>query len=383
MKTRNLLPLLDWAGRDLLRHPAETLLLALALVLLVTISGIGVLLPRALRDAANGILAEGPAIVVRRVGPVGWQPLPVAEAVAAAKRIPGALGIRARIWGLATGPAGAVTVVGREDPLPLNDSSRWQPTPGQAIAGRGVAGVAAGQPFPLTGLESLTLELTGTFAPAGDLAGFDVVALHPGDARRLLGLQPGQATDLALDVFHPEEAAALVQELASAFPWPVSVMRRSEEVGRFSAAAALRGGLVTLMLAPALLALALLMSLGVRQSLSRRHEVGLLKALGWCGADVVQLLLLRTTLIALPAVVCGMATAYGLLFFPGLSWATSGFLGWRGGAPALFLDPGGMLPPLFGVAGLVLVPFFAAALFPALKAAAADPQDLLEAGSQR
>jgi len=377
VKKGNLLPLLDWAARDLRRHPIEAILLASAMTLLVAFTGIGVLLPRALSDTASHILAEGPSIVVRRVGPAGWQPLPIKEALEAARRIPGALAIRTRIWGLAATVDGAVTVVGLENPLPMNDGTEWRPVPGQAATGRGVLPVGK-QPLLLSGVSILSLSVVGSFSSRGDLAGFDIVAVHPRDARTLLGLQPGEATDLAMDVFHAAEAQAMLPELATAFPWPVTVTCRSEESGRFAVSAALHGGLAVLALVPAFLALALLIALEVRRNLSRHHEAGLLKALGWSAGEVMRLSLLRAVLLGLPAVVCGMAAAYSLLFIPRFAGVAGRFFGWQGKAPSLFLDPTGALPLLFAVAGLVLAPFLAAVLFPALKAASVDPQDMLE-----
>jgi hypothetical protein len=382
VKPARLLPWLDWAARDLQRHPAETLLLGLALALLVAITGIGALLPRAMADAAGRLLAEGPALVVRRTGPAGWQPLPAREALVAAAQVPGALRARIRIWGLASAGGRSVTVVGVEQPLPLAGGGRWLPAPGQAAAGPGAASPGSG-PLVVSATASRTLELRGTFDPRGDLAGFDILALHPDDARHVLGLAPETATDLALDVFHAGEAQALAPELAAAFPWPVSITRRSEEQGRYAVAASRWGGVAALGAAPALLALALLVSLGVRQGLARRREAGLLKALGWSGAQVVHLHLLRSALLALPATLAGAAGAYGLIQHPGLCRSLAALLGWPGPCPAPYLDPLGALGELLAVAVLALVPFLSAALFPALEAAAADPQDLLERGAGR
>jgi hypothetical protein len=49
----------------------------------------------------------------------------------------------------------------------------------------------------------------------------------PDDARQLLGLAPGQASDLAVHLFRREEEQAILADLAAAFPWPVRITGRS------------------------------------------------------------------------------------------------------------------------------------------------------------
>ena len=101
----------------------------------------------------------------------------------------------------------------------------------------------------------------------------DVVLVHPADARRLLGLASGEAVDLAVDVFHAEEAAALRPELAAAFSWPVRITARSEAVGLYTGGLARRGGLMLIAGIPAVLALVLVVLGAVREAVDRKSVV--------------------------------------------------------------------------------------------------------------
>lgn len=373
------LALLAWAGRDLWRRPGETLLLAAAVAVLCAWLGVALLLPRAMAVAADRTLAAGPALVVRRVAAGGWQPLPEAEALAAASRVAGALNPRGRVWGLATGPRGPLTVFAAASAVPLSGGGTWRPAPGEALVGEAV-GAQAGERLSLSAERSLSLRVAGTFDPRGALAGYDLVALHPEEARWLLGLSADMVTDLAVDVFHPIEAEALAPDLGRAFPWPVNVLTRPAAAGAAIAGGVLRSGLAVTIAVPAVLALVLLTLHGARSQRARRIEIGLLKALGWSSAQVVRLHLLGAALRLLPAAALGLAVAHRLVFAPGLRWPGRLWLAWQREAVPLWLDPGGGLPLLALAGVLVLLPCFAAVLLPLLMAVRADPQELLESG---
>ena len=67
-----------------------------------------------------------------------------------------------------------------------------------------------------------------------------------------------------------------------------------------------------------------------------------------------------------------------LVLWPGLSWPGYLLLGWKQHPPLMYLDASGALLVLLEIALLIFLPYLAAALWPALKAATADPQDFLE-----
>ena len=159
------------------------------------------------------------------------------------------------------------------------------------------------------------------------MAVHDVVVVHAADARRLLGLAPGQASDLALDVFRQEEVAAVCSDLATTFPWSVQIMTRQNRKTLCLDTAARRGGMRMFTLVPAMLALAcLITAVGVGRH-GRRHEMGLLKALGWSGADILRMQAYGIGMIALSATVAGWGAAYGLLFWPAATGWLKAILG--------------------------------------------------------
>jgi len=104
----------------------------------------------------------------------------------------------------------------------------------------------------------------------------------------------------------------------------------------------------------------------------------LFKALGWTTTNIFQMQLLKALVIGVPAVTAGMVVSYGLVFRPGSSWPGYLLFGWKDNPPPLFLNASGAFLVLIELAMLIFLPFLAAALWPALRAAISDPQDFLE-----
>jgi hypothetical protein len=94
------------------------------------------------------------------------------------------------------------------------------PSAGQAVVGQGVARVLSGNRLHLGSRNPITVEVIDTFPADTSLATHDLVWTSPGDARQLLGLAPGQASDLAVHLFRQEEEQAILADLAAFFPGP-------------------------------------------------------------------------------------------------------------------------------------------------------------------
>jgi hypothetical protein len=368
-----------WAVRDLLRRPFESLFLTSALALCIAGLGAALMASETLTRTAERLIEQGPAIVVRRVSPVGWEPIPAEEALAIARSVPGVTDARVRIWGTAGGPDGPVTIVGAGSTLPRIEAAgtlRAAPSPGEAVVGRAVTG--GGETVDLFGLDGKRrFRVVGVFESSTDAATFDLVVLQDEDAGALLGIPRGRASDLAIDVFHDAEAEAMARELSHAFPWPVQVTTRLETLKRYRSAFGLRSGIAASVYIPTLLAMGLVAAATLRDRIRNRREIGLLKALGWTAADTATLELWRTATVAATAAAAGGSLAYGLVFGPGGPWLAGVVFGWRGPLPDLALDPAGAGWVFVEVTAIVLLPFVGAALGPLLLHAAQAPEALM------
>jgi hypothetical protein len=377
----SLLPL--WAAREILRRPAEGLLVCATLFLLTLSAATPLLLTQALDAAASRMLDQAPAIVVRRTGPAGWMPLPIEEATSEALSVPGVTAAEPRIWARAAGPNGLLTVVGF-------GSRSWKqlqgfipgpvPEPGRCIAGPDVVSHESAPLRIRNGRQTLTLEPvahrgrdTGTLPPGFVLA-------NEADARHLLQIPAGFATDLALDVFHEQEQGAILEELESAFPWPVEMTTRSGVKGAYAAALSRDGALWLIALAPAILAMILIVLATGKAHAGLKREFGLLRAVGWTPRDLVTLHALKGLYLAAPAVALGLFGACLLVFWPDIRWPDRLLWLWAGPAQPFYLDPAGIGLTLLQVAVFILCPYLAAVIWPSASRATADPLEVLRAG---
>ncbi len=419
-----------WAARDVLRRPAEALLAGAAMASLIAVLSAGLLLARGLSCSAETVLEDAPSLVIRRLSPGGWAPVPT-RALEQLRGVTGVTRASARIWGVvrwqeasvtilaltpddagtgdeqltapgpgeaitgpgsgeaitAPGPGEAITGPGSGEAItapgpvgaitgPGSGEAITAPGPGEAITGPAFA-LSPGQTISLHGACERSVRVKKVLPASWGLVAHDLILLNSSDARALLGLERDAASDFAVWVFHDTEMDAIRPDLEAALPFPVQITSRRESLGAMMAQLEKASGLLTTLLIPALLALVLLTTAMARIQLGSRRDIGLLKALGWRSGDILRLHLSRALVIGLPALAVGWCLAYGAVFLSGLNWAGALLFGWSGAAPQLTLDPTGVLRILLEVGALVLAPCLAAILLPTLRSATVDAEEWL------
>ncbi|GEM_PF-562099 len=377
-----------WAARDMLRHPSEAILTALALISVIVVAAVPMLLSHGLSNTAQRLLDSGPSLVVRKLAAGHWLPMPVEDGVKAAESVTGVLSAVPRIWGVVGGPESVTTVMGvsESDVQTLKRFSDLTKSParGEAFIGPGVLSASSNgdkveELLLLNGQKELSVKVGKIFSGKNSMVVHDIILLHESDARKLLGLEKGFSSDLAIHVFHEQEADAIIPDLLDAFPWPVAITTKQDTLKIYTASGDRRAGLIYLALIPSLLGLALIVTAGYRGTRSRFYEAGLLKSLGWTSQDIVGFFMCKAALIAFPSVSLGITLAYALVYWPAVSWPAYLFFGWQNNPPGLYLNSSGSFGILIQVSAGILVPYLAANLWPAIKNATADPHVLLQA----
>ncbi len=378
MIRRSFVPL--WAARDVLRRPGEGLLVGMALATLIWMAGTGTLLTEAVRRTAERLVDHGPSLVIRRVGPAGFAPMPIA-ATATVSAVPGALRVRPRVWGPARVGDRAIEVVALTATAAraLVDDRLIPDVPlrGMAIVGPGFAPERGAIKTVVGAGAAVDVELQYSLPPGAGLVAQDTFLVHPDDARRILGFAPSLATDLAVDVFRESEEAAIRGDIAAALPFDVAITTRAQAQRRYAGSLTRRGGLFVLLLVPAALAVGALVAGAARDRMSRAKEIGLLKAVGWTTHDIVWMHGFRALWVALPATGLGWIAAWLTVFAPGVTWPGTLLFGWSGPPPVLDLDPAGAGVVLVEVTAVAVVPWVAAQLWPAIASGARDPWQML------
>ena len=373
-------PMAIWAARDIQRHAGRSILLFTCLASLVFLIATALLFSQALEATWARLIDQAPDLVVRRIDGGGWAPIPADDAVALAKRVPGVLDPTPRLWGVVPGPEGPVTVVASIAVVPENVLNGMpRPSSGQAVVGQGVARALSENRLNLGSSHPLTVTVIDIFPANTGLATHDLVWITPEDARQLLGLAPGQASDLAVRLFRREEEQAIQADLAAAFPWPVRITDRTTSALRHRSSAVRSGGIAVVAGIPALLALLLIITGTVMDRTGQQAHWGLLKSLGWTTADIVRLQVTRAMIVGTPAVMLGLASAYAAVFYPPAAGVTAFWITGGQHLSALTLVSSGAAMIMLEIAALVGLPYLATVCLTSVRAAANAPWTMLQA----
>lgn len=391
MSVRAHYALLGYALGSLRRRAGRTAALLGGLVAAMALLSAVVFLTDALRAEAARARDAAPDIVLQRL--VGGRPALISPELAArAEKIPGVSSAKPRVWGYVFLPAiqGNVTVMGlpREDASPLPSAALVAgraPTAGErgaCLLGQDLAsalGVRVGDKlrFPAFDDRGPLCEITGLFASSVALFTSDVALLDERDARAVLSLPEGEATDIAITLSTPDESPVVAAELSSLFAGARVVERRLLERVHYLAYGR-RSGFVLGASLPALLALLVLAydrasGLGAAE----RREIAVLKASGWSSSEVLWAKLYESLLVALGASGLGLLAGYAWAFWLGAPGLREALAGWSTLYPSLSLTPEVTLAQLLGLSSLVAAPFVALSIGPAWRASSIDPMQAL------
>ncbi len=381
---------LAFAVRSLGRRRGRAFTLGAGLALTVLLVASILFVTDALRAEARRASAAVPGVVVQRL--VGGRPAVIA--VSEAQKldgIPSVQRVRPRVWGYLFVPAlqGNVVVVGVGPGAKTLDEvkgvfasgSDLHPGAHEMVVGQKLAsslGLGIGDEMQLpTPAPSPPLRLAGTFSSAVEIWTADVILCDDADARALLGLGEGEATDLALDLRNPEEEHVVATTALERIPNARVVEGRSL-LRVYEAGYGRRAGLLFAASIPALVALLLLAwdrasGLGPAE----RREVAILKAVGFGTRDVLVVKLWEAGIVAAIATAVGFLGAYAWVFAFGAPGLRAALVGWSVLYPETPLVPEVDASQLVAVAAAVVAPYIALSIVPAWRAAIVDPMQAM------
>lgn len=385
--------ILAFALRALARRKARALALGGGLAFAVALVAAVVFMTESLRAEAERAHDAHPDIVVQKL--VGGRPTTISAAEAAKLAdIPSVRGVSARVWGYVFLPSlqGNVTIVGTSKGAPplsiangvLAEGRDLAPAPGahEMIAGAELAHFLGMRPgdelgLPTSNADARPLTLVGTFRSSLDLYTADVVICDEDDARALLLLPPGDATDLAVSLANPAEARVVARTITERLPG-ARVVERDLLARVHHLSYGRRAGFVLGAAIPAILALLVLAwdrasGLGPDE----RKEIAVLKAVGWSTSDVLWAKLFESLLVGASATALGLLLGYAWIFWLGAPGLRPALVGWSVLYPRAALTPAVDVAQLLGISLAVMGPFALLSIVPAWRAATADPLDTM------
>lgn len=370
------------------RRRARSIALGGGLAFAVALVSAVLFLTESLRAEAERAHAAHPDIVVQRL--VGGRPATIsAGARGELDGVPSVRDVTPRVWGYIFLPAiqGNVTVVASPRGAPpisvasgvLHSGRDLTPGQHEMIAGVALAhflGMLPGDELALPSADpraARPLKLVGTFRSSLDLWTSDVIVCDEDDARALLGVPDGDATDLAVTLANPAEARVVASTIVERMPG-ARVIERDLLERVYHLAYGRRAGLVLGASIPAIFALLVLAwdrASGIDDG--ERKEIAVLKAVGWSTADVLWAKLFESILVGAAATSVGLLLGYAWVFWLGAPGLRPALVGWSALYPRSSLTPAVDAAQLLGVTLAVLGPFVLLSVVPAWRAAAADP----------
>lgn len=384
--------LLRYAARNLIRRWHRSLAIAVPLALAMAVATTATLVVDGIRSDAARAAASAPDMALQRIDQGRMIPIEVAPIEAALRATGLVADVRQRVFTLLPAPGeesgGALaTLIGVDwsaaGAAPYGVVDGRLPAPdelGVVVLGRGVASerhVAVGEMWNVITPRGLhPLQVIGLLTDGVAVHGANLALTSLTDARAIAGVPADRATELAVTLTPGADPMAVGEDVVARFP-------RLRVIGRSAIARILdvvyggrSGAFVTIWLILLLVAPAVAWALGLDVAASERHEMGVLKALGWSTLHLVEARMLEAGLLGLLATLTGAlaGTLLALIGAPGIAGL---FIGWTAiypeFPPPLALEPASALALL----ALGVVPLLAAGAIPAWRVGSTSPESVM------
>ncbi|MEW6290517.1 MAG: ABC transporter permease [Thermodesulfobacteriota bacterium] len=379
------LKILDFALASLRRRKGKGLSIVLVFAFTVAALSSVLLLSHALRSEAARLLAGAPDLVVQRVI-AGRHDLTPSHYQANIEKIPGVRRVTPRLWGYyydsLTGANFTLLGAGNaQDGLTLL-AGRLPAGPGECAVGRGIAtsrSVTTGDELYLISHDNLGVGFTvvGVFSANSDLLTHDLIILEKETLRKFFAIAPDLTTDLAVEVYNPQEVEMVAQKIKRELP-DTRPITHGEIVRTYDAVFNWRSGMLLSIFSVALVAFAILAwDKATGLSAEERREIGVLKALGWDTGDILLLKFWEGMVIALTAFLLGITAALIHVFWLGAPMLAIVVKGWSVLFPEFRLVPYIDLQQIFILAFMTIVPYLVSTVIPCWRAAVTDPDSVM------
>jgi predicted lysophospholipase L1 biosynthesis ABC-type transport system permease subunit len=366
--------ILEYAIASLLRRRGKNGSLLAAYTLMVFLLASIVLFAHALKSEAKAVLKGTPEIIVQRSMTGRYQPVPLSYA-GRLREIDGVQSVEPRLWGYyydANFLANYTLMVPRAD----------APEPGTIDIGSGISRVRDTHPGDVIGFlghdgTSRSYTIRKVLPAASELVSADLILVSERDYRDFSGLPADQATDLVLSVANPKEYATIAEKVVKLLPDSRPIVR-NEILRTYDAVFGWRSGLVIVIFSAVAVAFVIFAwDKATGLSAEERKEIGILKAVGWETADVLQLKFWEGLAVSLTAMLLGILLAYAHVFLASSFLFAPVLKGWSVLYPQFRLVPVVDFGHLAAISFLTVVPYTVTTIVPSWRAATIDPDAVM------
>ncbi len=366
--------IIDFTLSSLWRRKGKNLALVLVYTLVVFGLGSVMFFSQALKNEAALILSGSPEIVVQKLV-AGRHDLIPAEYARKISRIRGVEDVKDRLWGYYYDPIGRANYTFMvAEGMAFKDD--------EIAIGAGVSRVRQifrGNAMLLRTFDGrpISFLIRGVLSPQSELLSSDLILISATGFRRLFGISEGKATDLTVRVANKKEIPTIAAKIVDALP-DTRAISRDEILRTYDALFDWRGGIMIAILSGAVLAfLIFAWDKAAGLSAEEKREIGILKAIGWETADVLQMKFWEGMIVSWSSFCVGIILAYIHIFYAAAPLFAPVLKGWA------ILYPDFRLTPFISGYQIVImfffpvIPYTVATIIPAWRAATMDPDVIM------
>jgi ABC-type lipoprotein release transport system permease subunit len=385
---RRHLRILDFAVATLRRRPAKSVVVVVVYSTLVAALASLVLFVNAVRRETRSLLEGSPQVIVQSLRGGRHELIPV-ERADSIRAIRGVGGVTPRVWGYYFDPpTGATLTFWGADSVPREslafddrELSSGELVDG-CVVGSGLADLrflGVGDRLPVKGFDGSLFapRVVGIFESSSSILTNDLVVWRTDDLRRVFGIDPSLATDLAVEIHNRNEIDTVAAKILDRWP-DARVITRDQILATYDAAFDWRGGLWAAFMASCVAAFAILVwDKGTGLSAEECRTIGLLRATGWKSREVMELKVFEGGLVSLVSLLTGLIVAQVHLIWLDGSIFARVIKGWSVLMPSFEIAPQLDWSTLLICGSLTVVPYVAANLVPSWRASVTDPDTVL------
>jgi ABC-type lipoprotein release transport system permease subunit len=370
-KQRNIL---DFTLSSLWRRKGKNLALWVVYTLVVFSLGSVMFFTQALKNEAALVLRETPEIVVQKLmaGRHELIPLTLIPEISA---IRGVSAVKGRLWGYYYDPVvqSNYTLMVPED-VALKEN--------EIVVGAGISRVRQvrrGNAMRLRTYDGkpVSFLVRGVLSSESELISSDLILISTAGFTGLFGIPAEFATDLTVTVSNKKEIPTIAAKIVEKFS-DTRAITRDEILKTYNAVFDWRGGIIIAILAGAVLAfLIFAWDKAAGLSAEEKREIGILKAIGWETADVLQMKFWEGLVVSLSAFLAGVMLAYLHVFFAAATLFAPVLKGWSTLYPDFTLTPFISAYQMAILFFFTVIPYTVATIIPSWRAATIDPDAVM------
>lgn len=400
--------LMDFTLSSLLRRKVKNLSLLLLYTLMVFMLASAMFFTDSIKKEASVVLRGSPEIIVQKVRAGRHELFPILQ-IDRLKAIRGVASVEGRLWGYYFDPdvganytflvptAGSASVTSHNASTDVDggegDESAGAAVPsseplyrvnldtlksGTAVIGHGMArlrqaGTGDVMAFRAFDGTSMNFRIADTFSSKSELVSADLIVVTEVDFRRLFGIPVDVVTDVVLSVNNPREISTVATKISKVLP-DARPITRDEVLRTYDSIFNWRGGMMLVLLSAAVLAFVIFAwDKASGLSAGEKWEIGVLKAIGWETADIIQMKFWEGAVVSLTAFFTGTIVAYLHVFLLSSVVFEPALKGWSTLYPQFQLTPFVNAAELTTLFVLTVVPYTTATIVPIWRAATLDP----------